>query len=138
MQKINNLYIQLEPMKSMIQQLKKDKDSALKKVEKLQKEMSEAMKKLQVSLSCHFNPSHGSRRGAISTESTPASVSSVVHSRAGGLRLVHSFMSSNQFFFWWPCLLLLSRVPCRMVFEMCGETWPSQESLHNLTADNIS
>ncbi|KAI0211434.1 Unconventional myosin-VI [Lamellibrachia satsuma] len=47
MQKINNLYTQLEPMKSMIQQLKKDKDSALKKVEKLQKEMSEAMKKLQ-------------------------------------------------------------------------------------------
>ena len=48
MQKINNMYTQLDPMKSMIQQLKKDKDSALKKVDKLKIEMSDAMKKLQV------------------------------------------------------------------------------------------
>ena len=49
MQKINNLFTQLEPMKGMIHQLKKDKDSAMKKVEKLEVEMSDAMKKLQVS-----------------------------------------------------------------------------------------
>ncbi|KAK2189542.1 hypothetical protein NP493_103g06048 [Ridgeia piscesae] len=47
MQKINNLFTQLEPMKGMIHQLKKDKDSAMKKVEKLEVEMSDAMKKLQ-------------------------------------------------------------------------------------------
>ena len=48
MQKINNMYTQLDPMKSMIQQLKKDKDSTMKKVDKLKTEMSDAMKKLQV------------------------------------------------------------------------------------------
>ena len=55
MQKINNMYTQLDPMKSMIQQLKKDKDSALKKVDKLKIEMSEAMKKLQVCI-CVLGP----------------------------------------------------------------------------------
>ena len=66
-------------------------------------------------------------------------LSSAVYSIFGRFRCVHSCL-----YFIYPVfplanpLLLLSRVPCRMVFEMvvCRVIWPSQENYRRFTVDN--
>ena len=47
--RIHGLYSQLEPMKQIIGQLKKEKDNAKKKHKALEKDMDEAIAKIQVS-----------------------------------------------------------------------------------------
>ena len=46
--RIHGLYAQLEPMKAIIGQLKKDKDSAKKRHKALEKDMDECIAKIQV------------------------------------------------------------------------------------------
>ena len=46
--RIRSLYAQLEPMKAIISQLKKEKDSAKKKHKKLEADMDETIAKIQV------------------------------------------------------------------------------------------
>ena len=46
--KIRNMQAQLEPMRSIVGQLKKEKDSANKKVDGLQKEMQTIIQKMKV------------------------------------------------------------------------------------------
>ena len=48
MARIHGLYAQLEPMKEIIGQLKKDKDSAKKKHKALEKDLDEGITKVQV------------------------------------------------------------------------------------------
>lgn len=58
MMKIKTLYEQLAPMKHMVTQMKKDKDSATKKINSLEKSMDSSLEKIQVgpsdSSSCLF------------------------------------------------------------------------------------
>lgn len=48
MSKVSALHDQLEPMHALVGQLKKDKDSANKKINSLEKEMDGVLKKIQV------------------------------------------------------------------------------------------
>ena len=46
--RVRELFSQLEPMKQMGSQLKKDRDSTMKKIAGIEKEMSSVMEKIQV------------------------------------------------------------------------------------------
>lgn len=48
MARIHKLYSQMPPMREIIEQLKKDKDAAKKRVKALEKDMDDAITKIQV------------------------------------------------------------------------------------------
>lgn len=48
MTKVSALHDQLDPMHALVGQMKKDKDSANKKITSLEKEMNSVIKKIQV------------------------------------------------------------------------------------------